>query len=50
MKETEIWIRRELEELFLKPIIVCIDDKDKFEKKEMMKKIAFTKKQLSVID
>ena len=30
-------IKREIEELFLKPIMVSIDDMDKFQQKEMKK-------------
>ena len=36
-KESEVKLKRELEELFLKPIIVSIDDIDQFEEKEMKK-------------
>ena len=34
LKERETKIKREIEELFLKPIIVSIDDMDKLEKKK----------------
>ena len=37
LKDREVKIKREIEELFFKPIIVCIDDMDKFEEKEMIK-------------
>ena len=37
MKDRELKIKREIEELFFKPIIVSIDDMDKFEQKEMKK-------------
>ena len=37
LKDREVKIKREIEELFLKLIIVSIDDKDKFEQKEMNK-------------
>ena len=33
LKDREEKIKREIEELFLKPIIVSIDDIDKFEQK-----------------
>ena len=33
LKDREIKIKREIEELFFKPIIVSIDDMDRFEKK-----------------
>ena len=33
-KDREMKIKRETEELFLKPIIVSIDDLDKFEQKQ----------------
>ena len=33
----KVKIKRAIEELFLKPIIVSIDDMDKFEEKEMNK-------------
>ena len=36
-KESEVKLKRESEELFLKPIIVSIDDIDQFEEKEMKK-------------
>ena len=42
LKDREIKIKREIEELFFKPIIVSIDDMDRFEKKEM-KKIGLVK-------
>ena len=35
VKDREVRIKREIEELFLKPIIVSMDDMDKFEQKEM---------------
>ena len=35
MKDREIKIQRGIEELFFEPIIVSIDDMDRFEKKEM---------------
>ena len=31
LKDREVKIKREIEELFLKPIIISIDDMDKFE-------------------
>ena len=37
LKDIEIKIKREKEELFLKPIILSIEDVDKFEQKEMNK-------------
>ena len=37
LKDKEVKIKGEIEELFLKPIIVSIDDMDKFEEKEMKK-------------
>ena len=37
LKDREVKIKRELEELFLKPINESIDDMDKFEQKEMKK-------------
>ena len=37
LKDREVKIKREIEELFLKPIIVSLDDMDKFEQKEMKK-------------
>ena len=37
MRDREIKIKREIEELFFKPIIVPIDDMDRLEKKEMKK-------------
>ena len=37
MKDGEVKIKREIEELFFKPIMVSIDDMDKFEQKEMKK-------------
>ena len=37
LKDREIKIKREMEELFFKPIMVLIDDIDKFERKEMKK-------------
>ena len=36
-KDKEVKIKREIEELFFKPIIVSIDDMNKFEEKEMTK-------------
>ena len=38
LKYGEIKIRKEIKELFNKPINVSIDDMDNFEEKEMMKK------------
>ena len=38
LKDIEVKIKGEIEELFFKPIIVSIDDMDKFEQKEMKKK------------
>ena len=37
LKDREIKIKREIQELFFKPIIVSIDDMDRFLKKEMKK-------------
>ena len=37
LKDREVKIKREIEELFFKPIIVSIDDMNKFEQKEMKK-------------
>ena len=37
LKDRDIEIKREIEELFFKPIIVSIDDMGKFEEKEMKK-------------
>ena len=37
LKDRELKIKREIEELSFKPIIVSIDDMDKFEQKEMKK-------------
>ena len=37
LKDREVKIKREIEELLFKPIIVYIDDMDKFEQKEMRK-------------
>ena len=37
LKDREVKTKREIEELFLKPIIVSLDDMDKFEQKEMKK-------------
>ena len=37
LKDREVKIKREIEELFFKSIIVSIDDMDKFELKEMKK-------------
>ena len=34
MKGVEVKIKREIEQLLFKPIIVTIDDMDKFEKKK----------------
>ena len=36
-KDREMKFKREIEELFFKPIIVSIDDMDKFEGKKMKK-------------
>ena len=36
-KDREMKFKREIEELFFKPIIVSIDDRDKFEEKKMKK-------------
>ena len=38
LKGRKVKIKREMEELFFKPIIVSTDDMDKFEQKEMKKK------------
>ena len=37
LNDREVKIKREIEELFFKPIIVSIDDMDKFEQNEMKK-------------
>ena len=37
LKDIEVKIKREIEELFFKLIIVSVDDMDRFEKKEMKK-------------
>ena len=37
MKGVEVKIKREIEQLLFKPIIVTIDDMDKFEKKKWRK-------------
>ena len=37
LKDREVKIKREIEVLFSKPIIVSLDDMDKFEEKEMKK-------------
>ena len=37
-KHREVKIKRQMEELFFKPIIVSIDDMDKFKQKEIKKK------------
>ena len=37
LKDRDIEIKREIEELFFKPIIASIDDMGKFEEKEMKK-------------
>ena len=37
LKDREVKIKRKIEELFFKPIIVSIDNMDKFEQKEMKK-------------
>ena len=37
LKDRELKIKREIEELFFKPIIVSMDDMDKFEQKEVKK-------------
>ena len=34
LKDIEVKIKREIKELFFKPIIVSVDDIDKFEKKK----------------
>ena len=39
LKDREVKIKREIEELFFKPIIVSIYNMDRFEKKKEMKKI-----------
>ena len=38
LKDIEVKIKREIEELFFKPIIMSIDDMGKFEQNEMKKK------------
>ena len=37
-KDKEVKIKREIENLFFKPIILSVDDMDKFELNEMKKK------------
>ena len=37
LKDKQVKIKREIEELFFKQIIVSMDDMDKFEEKEMKK-------------
>ena len=37
LKDRELTIKREIEELFFKPIIVSIDDMDSFEQNEIKK-------------
>ena len=37
LKQRELKIKREIEELFFKPIIVSVDDMDKFKEKEIKK-------------
>ena len=37
LKQRELKIKREIEELFSKPIIVSVDDMDKFKEKEIKK-------------
>ena len=37
LKDREVKIKREIEEAFSKPIIVSIDDMDRYEKNEMKK-------------
>ena len=37
LKDTELKIKKEIEELFCKPVIVSKDDMDKFQQKEMKK-------------
>ena len=37
LKGREVKIKREIEELFLKPIVLCMCDIDKFEQKEIKK-------------
>ena len=39
LKDIEVKIKREIDELFIKPIVVSVDDMGKFEQKEMKKKI-----------
>ena len=35
MKDREVKVKRDIEELFYKPIMVSIDDKDNFEENQM---------------
>ena len=37
LKDREVKIKREIDELYFTPIIVSIDDMDRFEEKEMKK-------------
>ena len=39
LKDTELNIKKETEELFIKPIIVYIEDMDRFEEEEEMKRV-----------
>ena len=39
LKDREINIKKETEELFIKPIIVYIEDMDRFEEEEEMKRV-----------
>ena len=43
LKDRQIKIKWEIEKVFFKPIIVFVDDLDKFEEKEMVVKIPFAK-------
>ena len=43
LKVREIKTSRKIEELFFDPIIVSINDMDKFEEKQMMKRVSLQK-------
>ena len=51
LKNGKIKIRKEIQELFTKPINISLEDLDKFDKNKMRKKRAFVKiKEFSMID
>ena len=43
IKDIKVKTKREIQDLFFKPIIVSIDDIDEFEQKEMKKTVLMTK-------